>query len=121
MSDLENMKKMISSRIKSERITAGYKQSELSRKIGKADNAISGYETGDRLPPVDVLYQLSEIFNCSSDYLLGRSPHRDYRIDEINYEGDVYKVGVKKDAPRKATIDDVMQLLAQMKEKEEQQ
>ncbi len=33
---------------------------------------ISGYETGERTPSTDALLSLSNIYNCSVDYLLGK-------------------------------------------------
>jgi transcriptional regulator with XRE-family HTH domain len=48
-------------------------QSELAQKIGITTSSVGMYETGVRHPSYEVLYKLSEIFNVSIDYLLGKS------------------------------------------------
>ena len=67
-------------RIKEEREKLGLKQSDLSKKLGKSVSNISGYEIGDRLPPVDILSKMSDIFSCSTDYLLGKTDSRNAKI-----------------------------------------
>ena len=51
-------------------------QQELADKINGAKSTIAMYEKGDRKPSMEVLISLSEIFNCSIDYLLGKSDIR---------------------------------------------
>ncbi len=37
---------------------------------------ISFYERNERIPPIDIIVKLSEIFSVSTDYLLGLSPEQ---------------------------------------------
>ena len=46
-------------------------QEKLAETLSKSVSLISLYEGGHRVPPPDVLYQLSELFGVSVDYLLG--------------------------------------------------
>ena len=46
-------------------------QEKLAETLSKSVSLISLYEGGHRVPPPDVLYQLSELFAVSADYLLG--------------------------------------------------
>ena len=48
-------------------------QSDLAKYLGCSTMAISNYENGNRKIPPDVLDKLCTAFNCSADYLLGRS------------------------------------------------
>ena len=48
-------------------------QSELADKLGLAPSTISMYERGDRDPDTSTLTKIAEIFNVSTDYLLGRT------------------------------------------------
>lgn len=48
-------------------------QQELADKLNGAKSTIAMYESGTRKPSMEVLIKLSEIFNCSIDYLLGKS------------------------------------------------
>lgn len=63
-------------RIKSLREDYGMTQQELADKIHGAKSTIAMYEKGDRKPSMEVLIKLSEIFNCTIDYLLGKSEIR---------------------------------------------
>lgn len=48
-------------------------QQELADKLNGAKSTIAMYESETRKPSMEVLIKLSEIFNCSIDYLLGKS------------------------------------------------
>lgn len=48
-------------------------QQELADKLNGAKSTIAMYENETRKPSMEVLLKLSEIFNCSIDYLLGKS------------------------------------------------
>lgn len=60
-------------RIKQLREENNWTQLELSQKMDCAMSSIAMYEKEDRKPSMEVLIKLSEIFNCSIDYLLGKS------------------------------------------------
>lgn len=51
-------------------------QQELANKIDGAKSSIAMYEKGDRKPSLEILVKLSEIFNCSIDYILCKSDIR---------------------------------------------
>lgn len=48
-------------------------QQELAEKLNGAKSTVAMYENETRKPSMEVLIKLSEIFNCSIDYLLGKS------------------------------------------------
>lgn len=48
-------------------------QSELAEKLNLAPSTISMYERGDRDPDTSTLSKIAEIFNVTTDYLLGRT------------------------------------------------
>ncbi len=50
----------------------GYSQRQVADKLGVSPSIVSGYETGERTPSTEVLLQLSYLYNCSTDYLLGK-------------------------------------------------
>ncbi len=68
-------------------------QKELANKLGLSTDAIiSLYEKGERNPSMEILNQLSTLFNCSIDYLLGKSDVRNPKQEnDINEE--LLKVG----------------------------
>lgn len=55
------------------RKSAGLNQTEFSKRLGLSKQTISNYETGARQPGLDVILNIADIFNISTDYLLGRS------------------------------------------------
>lgn len=60
-------------RIKEARRKAGIKQVDLCSRLGKTQGALSGWETGKYSPDDETWVKLSEIFNVSVDYLMGKS------------------------------------------------
>ena len=63
-------------RIKILREELNMTQQELADKLDGAKSTVAMYEKGDRKPSMEVLLKLSEIFDCSIDYLLGKSDIR---------------------------------------------
>lgn len=60
-----------------ERDRKGLSQEELGHLIKVAKSTISQYELGKRKPDTDTLLGFANIFNCSVDYLLGRTDNRE--------------------------------------------
>lgn len=63
-------------RIKILREELNMTQQELADKLDGAKSTVAMYEKGDRKPSMEVLLKLSEIFDCSIDYILGKSDIR---------------------------------------------
>lgn len=51
----------------------GLTQEELAKKINTSRSNIANYENGKNMPSIDTLEKLSKVFNCSIEYLLGKS------------------------------------------------
>lgn len=60
-------------RIKELRLSLDLTQAELAQKIGFNQTAIGKYERNELEPSVSTLIKLADIFNVSTDYLIGRS------------------------------------------------
>ena len=68
------MENILGKRIELERTRLGLNQIELARKLNLSSSAsISQYESGDRMPSDDIKLKMAEIFDCSVDYLLGKT------------------------------------------------
>lgn len=63
-------------RIKKLREDFQYTQQDLATKLESSKSVIGLYENETRKPSMEVLIRLSEIFNCSIDYLLGKTDIR---------------------------------------------
>ncbi len=83
-------------RIKILREESGYTQQELADKLDGAKSTVAMYENETRKPSMEVLIKLSEIFNCSIDYLLGKTDVRDTgeQIDDVLNEA---MIGMSKE------------------------
>lgn len=91
------MDNILGKRIELERTRLGLNQMELAKKLNLSSSAsISQYESGDRVPSDDIKLKMCELFNCSLDYLMGKS---DTRNPELNSEDilDLAKVGFTKE------------------------
>lgn len=64
-------------RLKELRIEKNNSQEDIGNILGVSNRAVGFYETGKRDIPTEYLIKLSEYFNCSIDYLLGKSNLRD--------------------------------------------
>lgn len=56
-------------------IRGNMKQEECANKLGISRAALSSYENGYRTMDIEILYKFSELFNVSTDYILGRTPN----------------------------------------------
>lgn len=63
-------------RIKLLREEFNYTQQDLANKLQSSKSVIGLYESETRKPSLEILVKLSEIFNCSMDYILGKSDIR---------------------------------------------
>ena len=66
---------MLSTRIAILRISKGWSQAELARRIGVSTSAVGMYEQGRREPSLGLLARLAQEFGVTTDYLLmGETP-----------------------------------------------
>lgn len=66
------------------RIKYGYSQKQVAEKLGVSPSIVSGYETGERTPSTEVLLSLSYLYNCSTDFLLGKQSNTPQFIFDTN-------------------------------------
>jgi len=64
---------MISERLKQLRKERRMSQSMVARGINITDRSYQAYEYDEKRPSYEKLIALAELFNCSTDYLLGRT------------------------------------------------
>lgn len=69
-------------RIKKLRLNNDLEQKELSAKINISQASLSAYEKENKKPSFEVLDKLSDFFNVSTDYLLGKTEYPNFRVIE---------------------------------------
>ena len=101
-------------RLKELRLEKGLLQSDVAKIIGKTDRAVGLYERGERDIATDVLAKLSDFFNCSIDYLLGKTDIRKNEkqdtlgLAKIGFNMDNYNPPTEK---QKEQIRDLLELI----------
>jgi len=63
-------------RIGAERVRLKMTQADLAQKLGVTTKAVSQWETGRSALPAKRLVALSNIFDCTTDWLLGLTDER---------------------------------------------
>ncbi len=66
------MIKGLPEKLKELRNKYGYSQKEVADRLDVSPSIVSGYETGERTPSIDVLISISYLYGCSVDYLIGK-------------------------------------------------
>lgn len=67
----EERKKLIGARIKKCRQENKFSQEDLANKLNMKRSNVANYESGRVVPPGNALLEMSNIFNVTTDYLLG--------------------------------------------------
>ena len=80
------MNDRLGERIKRLRRKANLTQSELAGALHVSPALISAYELGERTPSLKILMGLADIFQVSTDYLLGITSSPLHGMDTLSYE-----------------------------------
>ena len=75
----------VSYRFREAREKAGLSAAEVGRRIGVSQPAVTQWETGAKVPSVEMLCKLADLYCVSTDYLLGR----DEQLESIPRNGDI--------------------------------
>lgn len=75
---------MLNERIKELRLLNKLNQVQLSELIGVTKQTVSNWENNNIQPSIDMLIKLSEVFNVSTDYLLGKEKIRKLDTDRLS-------------------------------------
>ena len=109
-------------RIKNLREEFGFTQQDLANKLNGAKSTIAMYENETRKPSLEILVKLSEIFNCSIDYILCKTDIR--KAGQVNVdEADIaFASGIKGlNETNKAIIKSTIEALLAKQEKDEEE
>lgn len=73
MSSMKNVCEVFPKRLKELRLQSGMTQSQIADMLHIRQQSYARYEYGTGEPNMQTLYDLSEIFGVSIDYLLGKA------------------------------------------------
>ena len=80
---------MLSSQIMLLRRSAGMSQAQLAKLLHISPSTLGMYEQGRRTPGIEMLVQMSRIFNVSLDYIITGSEFDSYKTNSADDSGDV--------------------------------
>ena len=75
---------------------------------------ITNWEKGNRFPKDDVLVQIADYFNCSIDYLLGRTDFKDAVVVESKLNDQTIEIEIDTDYSEKLTPADIENIIKQL-------
>ncbi len=67
---MEDIKPILAANIAALRTAQGMTQAEFAEKLNYSDKAVSKWERGESLPDITILYQISQLFGVTLDYLV---------------------------------------------------
>ncbi len=86
----------IGNRIKMLRKELKLTQEELALKLGlKGKSSIANYEKGSITPSDDIKLQMSKLFHCSIDYLMGISSTRNTQEVDLEHLDIAFATGIR--------------------------
>lgn len=102
-------------RLKELREDKGLLNKDLAKAINVEPATITNWEKGNRSPKEDVLIKIADYFNCSLDYLLGRTDNKSSKLVTGKFNDNIVEVEIDKNYPYDLTPEDVEQMLNQLK------
>lgn len=107
---------MFPNRLKTLRNEHGWTQADLASKINVSPKTIGAWERGTREPPIETITNLSDIFNVSADYLLGKTKEKN---SEPNDNAVLIAAHIEDDATEEdmAKILDYIEMVKKSKNK----
>lgn len=67
-------------RLKALREERNIKQGQFADKIGISRQSMNCYETGKSSPDTETIIRIADFLECSTDYLLGRTKHKNHKV-----------------------------------------
>lgn len=107
---------IIKERLKRLREEKGIYQKDLADKLHITRATIASYETGKSLPSLDVVLKYADFFECTTDYILGRTNERNLTITK---DKDIEIIHNKDTVVQEAAISLLKETLNRMMKEEE--
>ncbi len=79
---------MIGQRIRDLRKQKRMSQTELAKLAGVSQTTVTAWETGKAEPSSSAVSKLADIFNVTTDYLLGRPDKQETKKDDVELSDD---------------------------------
>ena len=87
---------------------------DLASIINVEPSTITNWEKGNRSPKEDMLIRIADYFDCSIDYLLGRTDNKSFEVYSTTINDTCINLEVHKSYPFDLTPEDVENMLRQL-------
>lgn len=101
-------------RLKELRKSKGLLGKDLASLFEVEPATITNWEKGKRFPKDDILIKIADFFDCSLDYLLGRTDNKSSRIYVGEFNSEPIEIEVNKNYPYELKPEDVENMLKQL-------
>lgn len=98
---------LIKDRVKNERLRLGLTQPELAKILNVSKQTVSNWEKGHRIPDAMTLNQLADIFDCTIDYLIGRSNNAKSNVFTTKLNDNNYTIELDKNFKKDLTKEEL--------------
>ena len=92
---MKELREIIGENLTELRKQKGYTQISLAEKLNYSDKAISKWENGSSLPPIDILLELANLYGVTLDYLVKDSSQKDKKLlknDNVKRRNHILKM-----------------------------
>ena len=105
---------LFSERLKNLREERNIYSKDLANTLNVEPATVTNWEKGNRFPREDMLIKIADFFDCTTDYLLGRTDNRSSIIYFGELNNKPVEIEVDKDYPYDLTPQDVENILNQL-------
>ena len=105
---------ILSERLKKLRLENNIKSKDLAQTLDVEPATITNWEKGTRIPRESKLVMLADFFDCSTDYLLGRTDNPGCIVYNGTIANQPAEIEVDKNYPYNLTPEDVANIFKQL-------
>ena len=101
-------------RLKELREEKGLLGKDFAKIMSVEPATVTNWEKGNRFPKDDVLIKIADYFDCSTDYLLGRTDDKLAKVYSGTLHNQTIEIEIDKGYPNELTPEDVQNILKQL-------
>ncbi len=102
------------SRLKELREEKGLLGKDFAKIMSVEPATVTNWEKGNRFPKDDVLIKIADYFDCSTDYLLGRTDDKLSKVYSGTLHNQTIEIEIDKGFPHELTAEEVQNIIKQL-------
>nr|WP_207716136.1 helix-turn-helix transcriptional regulator [Clostridium beijerinckii] len=101
-------------RLKELREEKGLLGKDFAKIMSVEPATVTNWEKGNRFPKDDVLIKIADYFDCSTDYLLGRTDDKLSKVYSGTLHNQTIEIEIDKGFPHELTAEEVQNIIKQL-------